>query len=128
MQVVSLLLTQLILVILNVSFFQTGVKCSWSGHGYLEVDLHHCQHPVNYHVLFKAPEYHVFKNLTLKQGDEQTLYEHQYVTIKIKVTQLERTENIVTSSVSTISVSAKQFSNFYVVYKTCYLFHSSCWN
>ena len=94
------------------------MKCSWSGHGYLEVDLHHCQHPVNYHVLFNVPEYHVFKNLTLKQGDEQTLYERQPVTIKIKVTQLERTENIVTSSVSTISVSAKQFSNFYVVYKT----------
>ena len=91
------------------------MKCSWSGAGYLEVDLHHCQHPVNYHVLFNAPEYQVFKNLTLKKGDEQTLYEHQYVTIKIKVTRLERTENIVTTSVSAISVSAKQFSIVYVV-------------
>ena len=76
--------------------------CSWSGRGVLEVDLHHCQHPVSYHVLFKYPAYGIHKSLNLTQGDDKTLYKHQPFTVNIKVTKLERKENIVTTTVSGI--------------------------
>ena len=70
------------------------------------MDLHHCKDPVNYHFLLKAPSKHLNKDLTLKQGDEQPLYSYQNkllgeTTVQIKVVKLERTENIVTTTVST---------------------------
>ncbi|XP_073238646.1 uncharacterized protein [Porites lutea] len=79
----------------------TGVICSWSDEGLLEVDLHHCQHPVAYHVLLKYPAFHISKtSLNLTQGDEKTLFKHELATVKIKVTKLERKENVVTTTVS----------------------------
>ncbi|CAH3174680.1 unnamed protein product [Porites evermanni] len=79
----------------------TGVICSWSDGGLLEVDLHHCQHPVAYHVLLKYPAFHISKtSLNLTQGDEKTLFKHELATVKIKVTKLERKENVVTTTVS----------------------------
>lgn len=79
----------------------TGVICSWSDGGFLEVDLRHCQHPVAYHVLLTYPAFHISKaSLNLTQGDEKTLFKHELATIKIKVTKLERKENVVTTTVS----------------------------
>ena len=78
--------------------------CSWSGGGSLEVDLHHCQEPVNYHLFFKQSGSSSYENFTLKKGDEQKLYDSNAGSIKIKVTKLERTENIVTTSVSTMPI------------------------
>ena len=74
------------------------------------MDLHHCEHPVNYHFLLKAPSKHLNKDLTLKQGDHPPLYSYQNkllgveTTVQIKVVKLERTENIVTTTVSSYSV------------------------
>lgn len=76
--------------------------CSWSSGGFLEVDLHHCQHPVSYHVLFKYPAYHINQSLNLTQGDEKTLYKNGLATVKIKVAKLQRKENVVTTTVSEI--------------------------
>lgn len=81
----------------------SGVKCSWSNGGYLEVDLHNCHKPINYHVLFNAPGKHVFKNLTLQKGDEKVLYDGK-VTVNLKVAELKREGNVVTTTVSFISV------------------------
>ncbi|CAH3033486.1 unnamed protein product, partial [Porites lobata] len=76
-----------------------GVICSWSDGGFLEVDLRHCQHPVAYHVLLTYPAFHISKaSLNLTQGDEKTLFKHELATIKIKVTKLERKENVVTTT------------------------------
>ena len=75
--------------------------CSWSSGGFLEVDLHHCDKPA-YHLFFKDAGSRSFKNLTLKQGDPQKLYDKNGVSATIIVTKLERTENIVTTTVSTI--------------------------
>lgn len=77
------------------------MKCSWSGDDFLEVDLHHCDHPVNYHIFFKSSDSSP-QNLTLKQGDEQKLYESKGVSVTLEVTKLERMENKVTTTVSTI--------------------------
>ncbi|XP_020606229.1 uncharacterized protein LOC110044984 isoform X3 [Orbicella faveolata] len=73
----------------------TGVKCTWSDGGYLEIDLHHCSEPVNYHVYLNAPGKHISKNITLKEGDEKELYQK----FKIHVTELSRKGNIVTTTV-----------------------------
>lgn len=73
----------------------TGVKCTWSGGGYLEIDLHHCSDPVNYHVLLNAPGKRIFKNITLKKGDDRVLFEK----FKIHVTELSREGNQVTTTV-----------------------------
>ena len=78
------------------------MTCSWSGDSFLEVDLHHCDEPVTYHLFFKASGSSPSKNLSLKQGDEQKLFERSGLSVKIEVTKLERTENVVTTSVSTI--------------------------
>lgn len=89
--------------IVPVFVFLIGVICSWSDGGFLEVDLRHCQHPVAYHVLLTYPAFHISKaSLNLTQGDEKTLFKHELVTIKIKVTKLERKENVVTTTVSGI--------------------------
>lgn len=88
------------------SFFPSnfsGVKCTWSGGGYLEIDLHHCTNPVNYHVLLKAPDQNIFKNITLQKGDERDLYE----TFKLHVTELSRQGNIVTTTVSSTPVTVE---------------------
>ena len=86
--------------IVGVFVFPIGVICSLSGGGSLEVDLHHCQHPVAYHVFFKYPKYGIYKSLNLTQGDEKTLLKQKLFTGKIKVTKLERKENVVTTTVS----------------------------
>ena len=44
----------------------------------------------------------------MTQGEEQTLYHHALVTVKIQVSKLERTNDIVTTTVST----NKDFINF----------------
>ena len=80
-----------------------GVKCTWSSGGYLEIDLHHCSNPVNYHVLLNAPEKHIFRNLTLKEGDESKLFKN----FKIHVTDLSREGNQVTTTVSFTSVTVE---------------------
>ncbi|KAJ7383642.1 hypothetical protein OS493_026828 [Desmophyllum pertusum] len=82
----------------------SGVKCSWSNGGYLEVDLHNCHKPINYHVLFNAPGKHVFKNLTLQKGDEKVLYDGK-VTVNLKVAELKREGNVVTTTVQLITCS-----------------------
>ena len=74
----------------------SGVKCTWSGGGYLEIDLHHCSDPVNYHVLLNAPGNDIFRNITLKNGDSMELLEH----VQIHVTELSREGNQVTTVVS----------------------------
>ena len=74
----------------------SGVKCTWSGGGYLEIDLHHCSDPVNYHVYLNAPKSNIHQNITLKQGDEKPLYQK----FKIHVTELSRKGNVVTTTVS----------------------------
>ena len=94
----------------NVVFFLflKGVKCSWPDGGLLEVDLHHCQDPVYYHVLLKYPDFGISKNLNVTKGKPQTLYQHKVATVKIQVLKLERTNDIVTTTVS----KKKDFINF----------------
>ncbi|KAJ7383625.1 hypothetical protein OS493_026811 [Desmophyllum pertusum] len=75
----------------------SGVICTWSD-GSLEVDLHHCKKPIKYHVYINAPGYAV-KNLTLGKGEDKTLYRGKILTLKLKVTELKRQENIVTTTV-----------------------------
>ena len=81
----------------------SGVKCTWSGGGYLEIDLHHCTDPVNYHVLLVAPDQKIFRNITLQKGDERDLYE----TFKLRVTELSQQGNVVTTTVSFTSVTVE---------------------
>ena len=109
----SVLLKILVMVslIIMFSFFfnfpflsnTSGVKCTWSGGGYLEIDLHHCTDPVNYHVYVNAPSKGISKNVTLKQGDDKELSKH----FKIHVTQLSRKGNQVTATVSFTSVAVE---------------------
>ena len=81
----------------------SGVICTWAD-GLLEVDLHHCKKPIKYHVYINAPGY-IVQNITLQKGDEKVLYAGKPTTFKLKVTELKREENIVTTTVSFISVS-----------------------
>ena len=75
----------------------SGVKCTWSDGGYLEIDLHHCSDPVNYHVYLNAPQKDIHsKNFSLKKGDDVELFKN----IKIHVTELSREGNQVTTTVS----------------------------
>ncbi|XP_015780790.1 PREDICTED: uncharacterized protein LOC107358714 [Acropora digitifera] len=78
----------------------SGVICTWSSNSILEVDLRYCEDPVNYYVHFKDQGFSVDKNLTIGEKGEQVLYKkHKFVMIKIKVTELRRIENKVTTSV-----------------------------
>lgn len=82
-----------------------GVICTWSSNSILEVDLRYCEDPVNYYVHFKDQGFSVDKNLTIGEKGEQVLYKkHKFVMIKIKVTELRRIENKVTTSVRTMLV------------------------
>jgi len=93
---------------LSFPFYISGVKCTWSGGGYLEIDLHHCSKPVNYHVLLNAPGKGITQNITLKKGDEAPLYQN----VKIHVTELSRKGNVVTTTVSFtfVAIKCKLFS------------------
>lgn len=73
----------------------TGVKCTWSGGGILEIDLHHCDDPVHYHVYLNAPGKVRNETLSLKEGDEKELFKK----FKIHVTELSRKGNVVTTTV-----------------------------
>ena len=47
----------------------TGVNCTWSGGGSLEVDLQHCKDPVYYHLFLNVPSKGIRnKGVQLKQG------------------------------------------------------------
>ena len=73
------------------------MKCTWSGGGYLEIDLHHCTDPVNYHVYLNAPGKRIYnESITLKQGDDKELLKN----FKIHVTELSRKGNMVKTTVS----------------------------
>lgn len=76
------------------------MKCTWSGGGVLEIDLHHCDNPVNYHVLINAPSKSIYKNLTLRKGDDQVLAQGDLGSVKLNVKELKRQGNIVTTTVS----------------------------
>ena len=76
------------------------MKCTWSGGGILEIDLHHCDHPVNYHILLNAPDKGIHKNLTLKKGDKQVLAQENIGSVSLNVKELKRQGNIVTTTVS----------------------------
>lgn len=80
------------------------MNCTWSGGGLLEIDLHHCDDPVTYHVLLNAPNKGIHKDLTLKKGDDQELGNWNSLTVKLNVMELSRQGNIVTTTVSLFSV------------------------
>ena len=69
------------------------------------MELQHCQNPVRYHIFFRDHDLGV-QNLTLEKGNEQPLFKSKLATVKIKVTQLERKDNIVTTTVSAMKLSS----------------------
>ena len=75
------------------------MKCTWSGGGILEIDLHHCDDPVHYHVYLNAPGKVRNETLSLKEGDEKELFKK----FKIHVKELSRKGNVVTTTVSCTS-------------------------
>jgi len=79
--------------------YTSGVKCTWSGGGILEIDLHHCDNPVHYHVYLNAPRTGINKTLSLKEGDDKELSKN----FKIHVTELSRKGNVITTTVSCTS-------------------------
>jgi len=80
------------------------------------VDLHHCKDPVNYHIFFKDHGLGVH-NFTLKKGDAQPLFKTKFGTVTIRVTQLERKDNIVTTSVRAMNLSSVKCLHF--LFKIC---------
>ena len=80
-----------------------GVICRWSSNSILEVDLHYCKDPVNYHVYLKDPR---LKNrsFTIGENDKKVLFKKGTMTTKIKVTKLNRSGNTVITSVRTMLV------------------------
>ncbi|XP_044172868.1 uncharacterized protein LOC122957054 isoform X2 [Acropora millepora] len=76
----------------------SGVICRWSSNSILEVDLHYCKDPVNYHVYLKDPR---LKNrsFTIGENDKKVLFKKGMMTTKIKVTKLNRSGNTVITSV-----------------------------
>ena len=96
---------QLIFLLLSFYSNTSGVKCTWSGGGHLEVDLHHCHDPVNYHIAIKAPSKNLLKNVSVQEGDSINLFKKDKVgEVKLHVKKLSRTGNIVSTSVSLMSV------------------------
>lgn len=89
------------------------MKCTWSGGGYLEIDLHHCTDPVNYHVYLNAPGKGISKNITLQKGDDKELFQN----FRIHVTELSRKGNMVTTTVSFtfVTVECKLFIGFNMI-------------
>ncbi|XP_078359998.1 uncharacterized protein LOC144644394 isoform X2 [Oculina patagonica] len=77
----------------------TGVMCTWSGGGLLEIDLHHCDNPVTYHVYLHAPSKNIHHNLTLRKGDDKELVKGDLGNVKLNVKELSRKGNIVTTTV-----------------------------
>ena len=88
------------------------MKCTWSGGGILEIDLHHCDHPVSYHVLLNAPSKGIHKNLTLKEGDDKVLAQGDLGTVKLNVKKLTRQGNVITTTVNFI----RQVSFFRLIF------------
>lgn len=78
----------------------TGVNCTWSGGGFLEVDLHHCDQ-VYYHILVNAPSHDIRnREKILKEGDRLQLYKNRLLgEISLKVVKLSRTDNVITTIV-----------------------------
>lgn len=83
----------------------SGVKCNWSSksNGILEVDLQYCRHPVKYHVHFKDSNLNVDRNFTIEENHKQTLYRNSLGTVSIRVTELRRSRNTVTTSVEVLT-------------------------
>lgn len=78
----------------------TGVNCTWSGGGRLEVDLHHCDE-VYYHIFANAPSKGITnKEKTLKQGSTLRLYDDgRKGKFSLHVYTLSRTNDIITTKV-----------------------------
>ena len=77
----------------------TGVNCTWSGGGSLEVDLHHCTKQVYYHVFLNAPNQGIRnKEVKLYQGDKFEVSPLGNTRLNVKT--LSRTDNVINTKVS----------------------------
>nr|XP_058953446.1 uncharacterized protein LOC131780869 isoform X6 [Pocillopora verrucosa] len=79
----------------------TGVNCTWSGGGSLEVDLQHCKDPVYYHLFLNVPSKGIRnKGVQLKQGKKFRVYNDPHIgEVYLHVKTLSRKENVITTNV-----------------------------
>ena len=80
----------------------TGVNCTWSGGGSLEVDLQHCKDPVYYHLFLNVPSKGIRnKGVQLKQGKKFRVYNDPKIgEVYLHVKTLSRKGNVITTNVS----------------------------